>query len=96
MNKSSFETNNNNKKQYDNFRQSRTALKNRHIGQKKYSYVTGTCTNKKNILVSDHMTHVVRIGILSGHKEIGNLHFNPKIIFIAYLSKTQHAFSQNL
>ena len=40
------------------------------------------------------MTHVVKIDILSGHKEKGNLHFILKIIFIAYLSEN-NAFSQN-
>ena len=41
------------------------------------------------------MTQVVKIVILTGHMEKGNLHFILKIIFcIAYLSEN-HAFSQN-
>ena len=42
------------------------------------------------------MTRVVKIDILTGHKEKGNLHFILKFIssFIAYLSEN-HAFSQN-
>ena len=40
------------------------------------------------------MTHVVKFDILSGYKEIHNLHFILKIIFIAYLSEN-HAFSKN-
>ena len=40
------------------------------------------------------MTHVVKIVILTGHMEKGNLHFILKIIFFAYLSEN-HAFSQN-
>ena len=39
------------------------------------------------------MTHVVKIDILTGHEEMGNLHFILKIILIAYLSK---GFFQNL
>ena len=41
------------------------------------------------------MTHVVKIDIITGHKEIGNLHFIRKLFFIAYLSEN-HAFPQNL
>ena len=40
------------------------------------------------------MTHVVKIDILTGHEETGNLHFILKIIFIAYLSKKTCIFSK--
>ena len=45
-----------------------------------YSYVTIMCTIRK-LPVHDHMTHVVKFDILSGDKEIDNLHFILKIIF---------------
>ena len=35
----------------------------------------------RKLPVHDHMTHVVKIDILTGHKEKGNLHFILKIIF---------------
>ena len=38
---------------------------------------------------------MVKIDILTGHEEIGNLHFTLKIIFIAYLLR-DHAVSQKL
>ena len=41
------------------------------------------------------MTHVGKIDILTGHEIISNMHFNLKIIFIAYSAK-KHAISQNL
>ena len=41
----------------------------------------------------DHMTHVVKIDSLTGHKKMGNLHFILKIIFHHIFIK-QHAFSQ--
>ena len=37
-----------------------------------------------------HMTHVVKIDILTGHEKMGNLQFILKIILIAYLSKIMH------
>ena len=40
------------------------------------------------------MTHVVKIDILTGHKEKGNLHLIWRLFFIAYLSEND-AFSQN-
>ena len=49
----------------------------------------------RKLPLRDHMTHVVKIDILTGHAETGNLHFILKIFFIAYLSPN-HAFSQNL
>ena len=33
------------------------------------------------------MTHVDKIDILTGHEEIGDLHFDLEIFLIAYLSK---------
>ena len=38
----------------------------------------------------DHMTHVVKIDFLTGHKEIGNLHFILKIIFQCIFTKNVH------
>ena len=35
----------------------------------------------RKLPVHDHMTHVVKIDTLTGHKETGNLHFVLKIIF---------------
>ena len=40
------------------------------------------------------MTRVVKIDILTGHKEKGNLHFILNLFFIAYLWEN-HVFSQN-
>ena len=68
-----------------NFEKSRTAII--HTSQSR--------ARIRKLPVHDHMTHVVKIDILTGHEETGNLHFILKIIFIAYLSKN-HAFSQNL
>ena len=38
-------------------------------------------TNQPTNNDHDHMTHVVKFDILTGHKEVGNLHFIQKIIF---------------
>ena len=35
----------------------------------------------RKLPVHDHMTHVIKFNILSGHMEIQNLHFILKIIF---------------
>ena len=43
----------------------------------------------------DHMTHVVKIDILTGHEEKGNLDFILKIIFHCIFIEN-HAVSQNL
>ena len=37
--------------------------------------------NKRKLPVHDHMTHVAKTDILTGHEEIGNLQFIVKIIF---------------
>ena len=44
----------------------------------------------RKLTVHDHMTHVVKIDILTGREEIGNLYFDLNSIFIAHLSKTKH------
>ena len=55
-----------------------------------YSYVTIECTNKI-ITVHDHMTHVVKIDIITRHEEKGNLHFILKIIFhCIFIEKNMH------
>ena len=36
------------------------------------------------------MKHMVKIDILTGYKEIDNLHFILRLFFIANLSKTMH------
>ena len=64
------------------------------IGQKQFIHTSQLRARIRKLPVHDHMTHVVKIDILSGHKGKGNLHFILKIIFIAYLSEN-HAFSQN-
>ena len=45
----------------------------------------------RKLPVHDYMTHVVKIDILTGHKEKGSLHFILKKYFIAHLSEN-HAF----
>ena len=35
----------------------------------------------RKLPVQDHMTHVIKIDILTGHEEIGDLHFILKTIF---------------
>ena len=37
-------------------------------------YTSQSRARIRKLPVHDHMTHVVRIGILTGHEEIGNLH----------------------
>ena len=50
---------------------------------------------KGKIPVHDHITHVVKIDILTGHEEKGNLHFILKINFQCIFFE-RHAFSENL
>ena len=39
----------------------------------------------KKIRVHNHVTHVVKIDILTGHEKVGNLHFILKIIFSLHI-----------
>ena len=48
-------------------------------------FIHHECRNKKIICIWSHDTHG-----LTGHEEIANLHFDLKIIFIAYLVKTMY------
>ena len=65
------------------------------IGQKLFIRASQSRARIRKLPVHDHMTHVVKIEILTGHEEKGNLHFILKIIFHCILSKN-HAVSQNL
>ena len=51
------------------------------IGQKKFIHTSQSRARIRKLPVYDHMTHVVKIDILTGHEEKGNLHFILKIIF---------------
>ena len=51
------------------------------IGQKLFIHTSQSRARIRKIPVHDHMTHVVKIDIFTGHKEKGNLHFILKIIF---------------
>ena len=51
------------------------------IGQKQFIHTSQSRARIRKLPVHDHMTHVVKIDILTGHKEKGNLHFILKIIF---------------
>ena len=45
----------------------------------------------ENIPVHDHMTHVVKINVPTGHEEISNLHFILNFIFhCTFIEKTMH------
>ena len=35
----------------------------------------------RKLPVHDHITHMLKIDIFTGHEKIGNLHFIPNIIF---------------
>ena len=54
----------------------------------------------RKLPLHDHMTHVAKIDILTGHEEIVTLHLILKIIFhslfIEKKEEKKHAFSQNL
>ena len=56
--------------------------RNCFIGQEKFIHTSQSHVRIRILPVQDHMTHVVKIDILTGHEEIGNLHFILKIIFI--------------
>ena len=53
------------------------------------------CAQIRKLPVHDQMTHIVKIDILSGHEEMGYLHFILKIIFNSIFIKN-NAFDQNL
>ena len=48
----------------------------------------------RKVLVHNHMTHVIKIKIHTGHEEIGNLHFILKIIFLCIFIKKPCIFSK--
>ena len=75
-----------------NFKKISDRDRNELIGQKLFIHTSLSRARIRKLPVHDHMTHVVKIDILTGHEEIGNLYVILKII---YLSKS-HAFSQNL
>ena len=51
------------------------------MGQKSFIYTSQSRARIRKLPVQDHMTHLVKIDILTGHEEKGNLHFIVKIIF---------------
>ena len=48
---------------------------------KQFMHTSQSHARIRKIPVQAIMTHVVKIDILTGHEEIGYLHFNPQIIF---------------
>ena len=53
------------------------------------------CVQIRKLPVYDHITQVVKINILTGHEEIGNLHFILKIIFhFLFIEKKSCIFSK--
>ena len=50
------------------------------IEQKQFIHTSQSRARIRKLPVHDHMTHVVKIDILTGHEEMGNLHFIQKII----------------
>ena len=49
----------------------------------------------RKLHLHNRMTHVVKIDILTGHEDMGNLHYILKIIFHCIFIEN-HAFSQTL
>ena len=62
------------------------------IGQKQFIHTSQSRARIRRLPVHDHMTHVVKIDILSGHKEKGNLHFVLKIIFLLHIYRKTMQF----
>ena len=48
----------------------------------------------RKLPVHDYMTHVIKIDILTGHEEIGDLHFILKIIFLCIFIEKPCIFSK--
>ena len=71
-------------------KKTRATDRNCPIGQKYFIDTSQPRARIRNVHVHYHMPHVVKIDILTGHEEIGNLHFILKIIFIACLWKNLH------
>ena len=65
----------------DSFKKNAVRHRNCIIGQRKLFIRQNHLHEKKKIPVDDLMTHVVKIDILAGPEEKGNLHFILKIIF---------------
>ena len=56
-----------------------------------FIHTSQSCARIRKLPVHDHMTRVVRIDILTGHEEKGNLHFILKIIFhCTFTKKNMH------
>ena len=53
-----------------------------------------SCARIRKLPMRDHMTHVVKIDILTGHEEKGNLHYILRIIFHCIFIKEPCIFSK--
>ena len=63
-----------------NLKESRTALEIALLDKDNLFIRHKSREQMRELTLHDHMTHVVEIDILTGHEEIGSLHFNLKII----------------
>ena len=78
-----------------NFKTNSDRDRNCLIGQKQFIHTSQSRARIRKLPVHDHMKHVVKIDILTGHEEKGNLHFILKIILHCIFIEN-HAVSQNL
>ena len=47
---------------------------------------------KRKLPVFDDMTHMIEIDIVTGHEEIGNLHFFPEALFSLHIYRKNMHF----
>ena len=79
-----------------NFKKISDRDRNCLIGQKLFIHTSQSRARIRKLPVHDHMTHVVKIDILTGHKEKGNLHFVLEIIFYCIFIGKPCIFSKRL
>ena len=77
-----------------NFKTISDRSRNCLIGHKEFIHTSQSRALIRKLPVHDHMTHVVKIDILTGNKETGNLHFILKIIFHCIFIENPCSFSK--
>ena len=77
-----------------NLIKSQTAIEIDSLDKKKIIHTSQSRARIRKLSIRDNMTHVVKIDILTGHEETGNLHFILRIIFHCILIEKPCIFSK--
>ena len=79
-----------------NVKKSRTAIEIASLDKSDLFMRHNHVNEIRKLPVHDHVTHVVKIDILTGHEETGNLHFYLEDYFSLHIYRKTMHFFQNL